>query len=416
MQDLARRALASIKMTCYNVAAGHAPVCHIPTQRMGLGMPVGISLIRSDNGDLDGTNDVPRLMGGPREQGRIHGRSARTMIAHNITQAKQWMEEAAAQGRRYDNRAILQCNERFVEFSAPDVLEEIRGIAEGAALPYEDVLGLNVPLFIVATYLPMDCTQILLRPPATSNGETYLVKTRDLRGHLEHVVLHRIYPDGREMVEVTVAGSVTWPGSGLNGDGVAYSTSGVWSTRTPLDIDRAASGWILVNTHLLLRHSRSLEEFIAHLRAQPRVCPLNLVACDSTTAEALEVTAKSVHRANDTTGFMVRTNHYLTPEIIHLGPTCDEHPSSHQRYATALRRLQDRAGTWTLERVVALLGDHEGYPQNSICRHAEDGRGADTAYASIAVLPVGMLWVTRGHPCRASAGRMINASVHASST
>lgn len=365
---------------------------------------------------LDNSLKILRLRGNPHEQGEIHGRCARTMIARNITQAKQWMEEAAAQGRRYDTRAILQRNERFVEFSAPDVLEEIRGIAEGSALPYEDVLGLNVPLFIVATHLPMDCTQILLRPPATSNGETYLAKTRDLRGHLEHVVLHRMYPDGRKMVEVTVAGSVTWPGSGLNGDRVTYSTSGVWSTRTPLDIDRAASGWILVNTHLLLRHSRSLEEFIAHLRAQPRVCPLNLVACDSTTAEALEVTAKSVHRATDTTGFMVRTNHYLTPEIVHLGPTCDEHPSSHERYATALRRLQNRAGTWTLKRVVALLGDHEGYPQNSICRHAEDGRGADTAYASIAMLPAGTLWVTRGHPCRASVGRMIHVSAHASST
>lgn len=351
-----------------------------------------------------GAPEALTLAGDPRAQGRLHGHGARAVIVRNVALVTRWMAEVAAHGRRYDGHAILEQNARFIERAAPEVLEEIRGIAEGAALPYEDALALNVPLYVVATHLPVDCTQVLVRPPATSNGQTLLAKTRDLRGDLAHVILHRTYPDGRETIEVGAAGSVTWPGSGLNSEGVAYVTSGVWSKRTPLEIRRAAAGWLLVNAHLLLRDSRTLEEFIARLAAQPRVSPLNLVACDAGAGAALEVTAEGVYRADAARGVVVRTNHYVTPEIAHLGPTPDEHRSSHQRYTTAVRRLQDGAGTWTHERIVALLGDHEHYPQDSICRHAQGGRGADTVYASVAGLPAGTMWVTLGHPCRAQVG------------
>jgi len=350
-----------------------------------------------------GERGVIELTGSPRAQGHIHGRDARAGIVANLAEARRWMDGMAARGRRYDQDAILSQNERFIARVAPEVVEEIHGIAEGAGLPYRDVLALNAPLYVVATHLPLDCTQILLGPPATRDGRTYMAKTRDLRGSLEHVVLHRQYPDGRETAEVNAAGTVTWPGSGVNNDGVAFGTSGCWSARTVVDIDRASDGWLLVNGHLPLRDSRSLDEFAARLSAQRRVTPINVVAGDARGGATFEVTVDRVYRTPAADGVAVLTNHYVTPEIRQLGPTPEEHPSSYARYETALTQIRARHGRWTGEALLDLLANHVGYPQRSICRHSQDGQGADTVYASIAAVPDGEFWTTLDHPCRAQA-------------
>lgn len=353
---------------------------------------------------LSGSRDVIEVSGSPRAQGLLHGRHAREGIVANLTMARRWMDTVAARGRRYDHDAILSQNEQFIARVAPEVLEEVRGIADGAGLPYRDVLALNAPLYIVATHLPLDCTQILLGPPATRDGRTYMAKTRDLRGRLEHVVLHRRYDDGRETAEVNAAGTVTWPGSGMNNDGVAFGTSGCWSARTVVDIDRASDGWLLVNGHLPLRDSRSLDEFAERLSAQHRVTPINVVAGDARGGATLEVTTDRVYRSPAVDGVAILTNHFVTPEISRLGPTPEEHPSSHGRYETARTQIRAHRGEWTGAALLDLLGNHAGAPQGSICRHSQDGVGADTVYASIATVPDGEFWTTLDHPCRAQAG------------
>ncbi len=346
-----------------------------------------------------GQPDVIEVSGSAYEQGRIHGQRARQAITANIKEIRRWMNEVSSRGRRWDHEGILSRNERFISRVSPEVLEEVRGIADGAGLSYRETLELNAPLFVAAAFLPLDCSQLLLRPPATRDGGTYLAKTRDLRGWLDHVVLHRREAGGRELAEVHVAGSVTWPGSGVSSDGVAFSTSGCWSPRTIVDLDRADASWLLTNGHLLLRDSRMLDEFVAHLDAQPRMCPLNVVAADCRGGAAVEVTADRVYRSDAEGGVLIRTNHFLTPEIRAQAPTPDENPSSYHRYAVATRKLRAGGEAWDLGAMITLLGDHEGYPQNSICRHSQNGEGSDTAYASITVLPAGEFWTTLAHPC-----------------
>jgi len=341
------------------------------------------------------------LAGSPRKQGIEHGRRARQEILANLNLVRRGMLDLAARGRSYDYEGLLARNEAFVQREAPEILEEVQGIGEGAEVPYRDLLLLNLPLYFVGILMPLECSQILVAPPATADGRIYLAKTRDLsRGRLEHVVLHRRYDDGRELIEVGAAGSITWPGSGINSDGLALSTSGVWSKRTVIDLDRAARGWLLINSHLLLRDSRSVDDLAERLSAQPRVTGLNLVATDRHAAAAFEATADRVYRQEAEGGILVRTNHFLTPEIRRLAPTPEEHPSSYHRYQVAVARLRQQHGQWDSSRLAGLLADHNGYPQLSICRHAQNGEGADTIYASIASLPEGELWSTLDNPCK----------------
>lgn len=349
-----------------------------------------------------GPAQVLRVSGPPREQGRQHGQQARDLIVENLALIRRGMAELSARGRQYDYDSVLKTNQAFAAEAAPEILDEVKGIAEGAEVPYRDLLLLNLPLYFIGALLPLECTQILLAPPATANGVTLLGKTRDLgHGRLQHVMLHRRYPDGLELIEVGAAGSITWPGSGLSSRGVALTTSGVWSNRTPIHLDRAASGWLLVNAHLLLRDSHSLDDLAQRAAEQPRVTGLNILAADADGAAALELTSDRLYRADAEDGVVVRTNHYLEPEIQHLGPTREEYPGTYHRYEVATAAIWEAYGSWDTARLATLLASHDGYPQQSICRHAQNGQGADTVYGSVASLPDGNLWAVLNNPCQA---------------
>jgi hypothetical protein len=196
----------------------------------------------------------------------------------------------------------------------------------------------------------------------------------------------------------------------LNSFGVAISTSGVWSRRTVVDLDRLANSWFLINSHLLLRGSRSIDDVWAKLQAQPRTTGLNIVVADRIRGAAFEATADGAVRQDAEYGVVVRSNHYLASELAELSPRPDEHPSSYHRYSTATSRAraQSEHGSWQAEKLIRLTGDHDGYPQHSICRHAEHGVGADTVYASIATLPEGKFWTILEHPCQATAQDVID--------
>jgi isopenicillin-N N-acyltransferase-like protein len=342
------------------------------------------------------------LTGSPRDQGFEHGRQARADIAANLDTVRRNLERYAAQGRGFDVDGLLARNQTFIERTSPEILDEISGIADGAGVPFADVLLLNVPIFLAGQFLPQDCSQILLLPSVTEDGRTFHAKTRDFshEGAFRQVVLHRHLPAGEDVIEVHTAGTITWPGSGINRAGVTISTSGVWSRRQTIDLERAGDAWFLINPHLLLRQSRSLNDVWEQLQAQPRLTGLNIVVSDGEHGAAFEATAENAYRHDAEDGVVVRTNHYLTPEIRRLAPTPDEHPSSYHRYEVATARARS-VREWNFAQLAQLLGDHDGYPQRSICRHSEQGVGADTVYASIATLPDGEFWTVMDHPCEA---------------
>lgn len=343
------------------------------------------------------------LTGSPRQRGYDHGRLARPDIVANVATVHRNLDDDAARGRRYDVDSILARNQVFIERTAPEILDEIGGIADGAGVPLRDVLLLNVPIFLAGQFLPQECSQVLLLPELTGNGRTFHAKTRDFKqsGAFRQVVLDRRFADGQQLIEVHTAGTVTWPGSGINSDGVSISTSGVWSRRQTIELDRVGEAWFLINSHLLLRQSRSVGDVWESLRAQPRLTCLNIVVSDGEQGAAFEATADAAYRHDASGGAVVRTNHYLAPEIRWLGPTPTEHPSSYHRWRTATSRISARPSHWDFRQLLALVGDHDGYPQCSICRHSEQGEGADTVYASIATLPDGDFWTVIDHPCRA---------------
>jgi isopenicillin-N N-acyltransferase like protein len=353
----------------------------------------------SDNEPWEtGSGTFAELRGSPYEQGLAQGRIAAANIAANV----QITRQAAAQlGGDFDYRALTRANEQFVREASPPTLEEIAGLADGAGLPYPDLLALNLPAVQTANFVPRECTQLVARPPATRDGHTYLAKNRDKSRPYRQIVLRRWFGDKRWVVQANVAGSITWPGIGINSDGLALATSGVWSRRTQIDWDSANKGWLMLNTDLLLRECATIEDLSAAISAQPVLTPELCLATDGHSAVVYEITTDQAYAEQVTGPVAVRSNHaHYQQGLVDDGPTETEYPSTYHRWRRADAELRQRAGQWDTTALAQLLADHDGYPEQSLCRHATGGSGHRTAYSVIVDLDTQGVVALVGNPCK----------------
>lgn len=353
-----------------------------------------------------GTIPVVAVSGDSYQQGVSHGRAASDAIATNVEEIHRGKEFLARRGRSYDYAPILQSNLDYVRRTAPDVAAEFEGIADGSGVPFELVVEHNLLLYRIAAYLPMECSQFLVSGDRSADGQIRLAKTRDGKvDRMVDLVLHRDLGDGRESVEVTHAGCVTTAGIAMTSEGLLMSTSGVWSRRATPDVRGAGEAWLIPNGPVVLRKSSTTTEFEAGLRNQRRLTNLNFVCVDaSADGRGLEVTADGVWSTPmKQGGHLVRTNHFVTDEIHELGPMRDEYGSTFHRHEVGERRLAEES--ISEQDLWDLMGDHDGYPQDSICRHNldSDPNLSETWWGAVASWPTGVLTTWNGAPCERTA-------------
>jgi isopenicillin-N N-acyltransferase like protein len=343
-----------------------------------------------------GRGTFAELRGSPYQQGLTQGRIAAANIAANVRITRQ---VAAELGGGADYQALTRANERFVREASPATLEEVAGLADGAGLPYPDLLALNLPAVQTAHFVPRECTQFVVRPPVTRDGHTYLAKNRDKSRPYRQIVLRRWLDRQRWVVQANVAGSITWPGIGINSDGLALATSGVWSRRTRIDWDSAGQAWLMLNTDLLLRGCATIEDLSAAISAQPRLTPELCLAADGHGAVVYEITTGEVYAKQVAGPVAVRSNHAHHSSLAGDGPTEAEYPSTYHRWRRADAELRRRAGQWDTVSLAGLLADHDGYPERSLCRHPTGGGGHRTAYSVVIDLDTRGAVALLGNPC-----------------
>jgi hypothetical protein len=343
-----------------------------------------------------GGGTFAELRGDPYQQGLAQGRIAARHIAANVRITRQ---VAAELGGALDYRALTRVNEQFVREASPGTLAEVAGLADGAGLPYDEVLALNLPAVQTAHFLPRECTQLLVRPRATRDGHAYLAKNRDNRRPYRQIVLRRWLDDERWVVQANVAGSITWPGIGVNSAGLALATSGLWSRRTEIDWNAANAGWLMLNTDLLLRECATVADLSRAISAQPRLTPELCLAAGGRDAAVYEITATRAYAGLVTGPVAVRSNHAHQAALACDGPTEAEYPSTYHRWRRADAELRRRAGHWDAASLAALLADHDGYPERSLCRHGTGRDGSRTAYAVIVDIDTLTTTALIGIPC-----------------
>ena len=207
---------------------------------------------RKDFSERKSMNSMVKVKGTPYEQGVMQGTELREVILHNIREVGKKMASDHVDMVRYEE--FVKKNAAFLKQAHSDIFEEMKGISDGAEIPFDDILMLNIPAYFMTGYFNQECSMIMARGKATADGCTYVIKNRDMSTYIEQAVIEREYPDGLKIVEINGAGTVTYPASGMNSYGVGVTTTGFWSAKAPSDLEAAEYSHIFLNVHLLLAY------------------------------------------------------------------------------------------------------------------------------------------------------------------
>jgi len=237
--------------------------------------------------EVDGTK-VLHLKGSPREMGIQHGTLLKADIVEEVrflfdVKAKEFKPEVFGLKVPLDaRRMILSISELQRKHTPAKYYEELRGIAEGSGVPYEDVVAAN---FIPEMF---HCSGFALSGSATKDGTLYHGRILDYGCDWklqDHAILVVAEPEGSiPFVNVTYAGfigSVT----GMNAKKVSIGEMG----------GKGLGHWEGVPMALLVRmaleEADDLDEAVAVFRDHPRTCEYFYVVADGKSGKGVGMEA-----------------------------------------------------------------------------------------------------------------------------
>ena len=339
---------------------------------------------------------VLSLTGSDYDQGFQHGQRARDLIQKNIAETDRWVRQTYHSGAKRLERHY-QNNLAFLEKSRPELLEELRGIADGSGFSFQEIIRLNLQIYFTLKWLAPECSQFC-KVVQDRNGQstTFAGKTRDnSAGPRESVVLMRTYDSGLKMIEVGFAGIVTGPGNVLTNRRISVTSSGVWSPRLPVDPADFLTGEVLPDTHRLARTISSLDEAAQYLQTLPRASGMNYIVSVPKEMRLFSLNAREV-MSRTMAGAVCATNHYPFERWEELSYLEYEYPSTHYRFRRITQLLPSAR---TVKDFWEILSDHRDFPQNSVCRHPLKGAGSWTTYGALSVVEEETMYVVFGNPC-----------------
>lgn len=340
------------------------------------------------------------VRGDPYSRGRQHGRACGDLIRRYPDVLLEVLRDEA-QLRALDPTLPLPRRHELIERAmhflpayeafAPHLVEELRGIADGARLPLADVLLVNVRAEIMG--LPAvdgGCTAFAAGPSATANGSVLSGQTLDqhpLNRDLM-VVLHIEPDEGPAILMCTFAGLLGYPG--INSVGVSFFQNAL-STR----VWRGESMPHYFLRRVVLEQS-GIEGCLTATRKAPVCSSANyLLTGESGGMMDIEVTPAGVEILEAEDDILVHTNHFQSPKLKPEEALLQNYPDSAERAPRMEALLRARHGRITIDDVKSALADHRGEPA-AICHHRPDNQ---TIAAIIAEPSQGRLHIAAGQAC-----------------
>jgi predicted choloylglycine hydrolase len=336
------------------------------------------------------------LEGTPYQQGLTQGLKLKDRIRENIAVVKAMNAKV---GNKLAYNKFVRDNYMFLSQQFPELTEEMQGIADGSDLLLEDVIELNIPAYFMIDRFAQECSMILARGKATTDGKTYVIKNRDMRAPVAQIMLKRVYPDQSVVSEITGIGTVTYPASGINSKGLGVTTTGFWSKKALPDLMSSGQSQIFLNIHFLLRNCATVDEALVVIKSMKVMNGLNVILADTEKACAVEITKQDiVVEWDDGSGVLYRTNHYVSKELALLNPEEAEYPSTFMRYKRIGTLLHQYDKHIRFQDLYRILSDHKN-GINCLCRHPSGSVTAQTVSTTLFVIEDRELWTTLGNPC-----------------
>jgi hypothetical protein len=356
------------------------------------------------------------LRGGARERGRNHGETLRELVREHL---ERWQEalraDVGAEPEEYVEEILRETNffpaaERWT----PDLLEELRGIAEGAGTDFRytfvRALSDEEPWYRRERYFSAagekGCSSVGV--DARQDQPTLVAQNMDLPkwwdGH--QVLLHVIDPASPvEALVFTVAGKISL--CGVNSAGLAICCNGM--SQLSFAPDGLAEDFVVRG--FLARST--LDEGLAFMRMVRHASGQNYtIGAPGSVVHNLECSANQVceYRPPHCRDRVYHTNHPLVntdqEPWRRLGPRLsgDErrrffHGTTYERFPALEKTFGNPSFPPTVDGIKAALSNHEG----PVCRHGEIEGRYDHYTLGCLVMELAAsprLHVAPGPPCR----------------
>lgn len=333
--------------------------------------------------------------GTPHDLGRQHGEQARELIRDFLA----FLEQSLNLSRETLARRALAFRD-LLQRHCPHLLEEVAGLAEGAAISFPEALALQLRGEL-AQVADGACTTFVIAPEGTACRETLIGQNSDTPAEIERLayVLRLAPRDRPEILMWTFGGMLGY--HGVNRLGVAHFANSLGG----------GPPWRFALSHYplkrLMLECRSVAEVVSLLGRVPVCSNGNYVVCDGMgNILDVELTSAGPYVIDaGGAGFIAHSNHFLCAP--HACPENFERSlaDSFPRLERMRQLIRDKFGAITIDDVRSFLSDHSGRPVG-ICRHPHEGPGdavlpntGKTVAALIAEPSHGRLHVARGNPC-----------------
>jgi len=332
------------------------------------------------------------VSGSPWEIGQETGETLRDEIRRNL-EINDIPDSSAPDGKLSTFKGVL-------EEHLPDILEEMRGLADGAGVAPERIYRANMPDY--NTELSVDgCTNI-----AFSGGPDgpILGKNNDgghpPSGEQEPACARLVRPEGgAALISVHFCASVS-VGDGMNAHGVAVGHSSVGSVFKQSDRHVPVRLW----SYHALKNSRTTGEFVEAMSARPlRGKGYSHLCLDRMgTVRSLETPCPLVQvRDPDHPDGMYCVNRYFLSPLRGADRRTPAKKANADARAELLDRTFESNTGFDTDAMWSLLRSHER--PASICGHGEtDGDRADgrhTEYSLVMAPRQGAVFVSHGYAC-----------------
>lgn len=353
------------------------------------------------------------ISGNARERGRQHGEAAREQIRRSIAYYSGSFERTA----KLTWGQVVELSPRWVpvvDAYSPGVTDEVRGIAEGAGVTFEEILALNGRgelstgnPFLDGEY--EDCSSYAILPPASGDGHVYCGQNWDWRSETGQtvVVLRIVQPGKPTIVMQTEAGQVGR--HGVNSAGIALNANGLGA--------RFGKGLGIPQPFIRRKILDSFDmqaALSAVFDSTQSICTNLLITQRDGFAIDIETTPGRHGWMYPTDGLLVHTNHFVAfvPEQIAetWRPFSVNSLWRLPRLTEGLRKARDARTPEAVRGTIAeALRDHFGLP-NAVCKHRDERSvGTDrneTIASSIVDLTTGEYRLAHGNPCQAPHDRL----------
>jgi isopenicillin-N N-acyltransferase-like protein len=339
------------------------------------------------------------LSGSPRDRGRQHGRAAAPWIR------RYWAElvaEATIHAARPLSVEELSgwLRERAAPALAlePALAAELEGMAEGAGVPFDAVLGLNFYEEIADLVhergrpprpVGPRCSAVILPPDRTTDGTVLLAQTWDGADWWGDPWLFLVEEEGRRMAYLADAGTL---------GGVGVNDAGLGSVHTGVTLRLHPPGLPYTFIARRILRSRTVEEAIRMVTETPSTAGCHYIVSDGARTVDIEM-AGTVFAVRWIEGLHATCAHFEAPECAAQQLASDVPASRHR-----VERLMARAAAVTgvgPPAALELLADHLPGPEGAtVCRHPGPASDSRTA-AGVVIDPKGRRVLARvGNPCQ----------------